>query len=69
MYQVEQNNALATTFPDLHSKDKHNYQTRKKKKNLLDKPLARTNKYGKESVKYWCVRNWNNFKKKFQQIP
>ena len=36
---------------------------------LLDVPLARTNKYGKESVKYQCVRDWNNFKKKFPQIP
>ena len=36
---------------------------------LLDVPLARTNKYGKESVKYQCIRDWNNFKKKFPQIP
>ena len=28
MYQAEQNNALATSFPTHHSKDKHNYQTR-----------------------------------------
>ena len=28
MCQFEQNNALATSFPALHSKDKHNYQTR-----------------------------------------
>ena len=35
---------------------------------LLDVPLARTNKYGKESVKYQCIRD-NNFKKKFPQIP
>ena len=52
MYQVEQNNALATSFPALHSKDKHNYQTRSAAQNLLDVPLARANKYGKESVKY-----------------
>ena len=37
--------------------------------NLLDVPLARTKKYGKESVKYQCIRDWNNFKKKFPQIP
>ena len=49
MYQVEQNNALATSFPALHSKDKHNYQTRSATQNLLDIPLARTNKYGKGS--------------------
>ena len=65
----EQNNALATSFPALHSKDKHNYQTRSATQNLLDVPLARTNKYGKESVKYQCIRDWNNFKKKFPQIP
>ena len=69
MYQFEQNHALATSFPTLHSKDKHNYQTRSATQNLLDVPLARTNKYGKESVKYQCVRDWNNFKKKFPQIP
>ena len=28
MYQVEQNNALAASFPALHSIDKHNYKTR-----------------------------------------
>ena len=69
MYQVKQNNALATSFPALHSKDKHNYQTRSATQNLLDVPLARTNKYGKESVKYQCIRDWNNFKKKFPQRP
>ena len=50
MYQVEQNNALATSLPALHSRNKHNYQTRTATQNLLDVPLARTNKYGKESV-------------------
>ena len=69
IYQVEQNNALATSFPALHSRDKHNYPTRSATKNLLDVPLPRTNKYGKESVKYQCIRAWNNFKKKFPQIP
>ena len=68
LYQVELNNALATSFPALHSKGKHNYQTRSVTQNLLDVPLARTNKYGKESVKYQYVRDWNNFKKKFPQI-
>ena len=69
MYQVEQNHAFATSFPALHSKDKHNYHTRSATQNLLGVPLARTNKYGKESVKYQCIRDWNNFKKKFPQIP
>ena len=68
MYQVEQNNALATFFPALHSRDKHNYQTRSSTQNLLNVSLAKTNKYGKESVKYQCIRDWTNFKKKFPQI-
>ena len=63
MYQVEQNNELVTTFPALHSKEKHNYQTRSATQNMLDVLLARANKYGKESVKYQCVRDCNNFKK------
>ena len=52
-----------------HKITKHNYQTRSATRNLLDIPLARTNKYGKESVKYQCIKDWNNFKKKFAQIP
>ena len=69
MCQFEQNNALATSFPTLHSKDKHNYQSRSATQNLLDITLARTNKYGKGSVKYQYIRDWNNFKNKFPQIP
>ena len=69
LYQVEQNNALATSFPALHSRDKHNYQTRSATQNLLDMPLTRTNKYDKESVKCQCIGDRNNFKKKFPQIP
>ena len=49
MYQVEQNNALPTYFPAMHSRDKHSYQTISAIQNLLDVPLAKTNKYGKES--------------------
>ena len=69
MYQVEQNNAHATSFPALHSRDKHNYQTRSATQNLLDAPFTRTNKYDKESAKYQCIRDWNDFKKEFPQIP
>ena len=68
MYQVEQNNGLATSFPALHSKDKRNYQTRSSSQNLLDVPLAKTNKSRQQSVKYQCIRDWNSFKKKFPQI-
>ena len=69
MYQAKQNNSLATSFPALHSRDKHNYQTRSATQNLLDVPLARPNKYGKGSVKYQCIGDWNNLKRKFPQIP
>ena len=69
MYQVKQSNTLATSFLALHSKNKHNYWTRSATQNLLNVPLARTNKYGKESVKYECIRDQNNFKKEFSQIP
>ena len=69
MYQVEQNNALATSFPTLHSWDKHNYQTRATTHNLLDVPLTRPNKYDKESFKDHCIRDWSNLKKTFPQMP
>ena len=46
---------LATSFPALHSRDKQ----------LPDVPLARTNKYGKESVKHLCIRDsdWSKLQK------
>ena len=74
MYQIELNNALATSFPSVHSIDKQNYQTRfatqnRLDRNLLDVLLTRPNKYGKESVKYQCIRDCNNFKKKFPEMP
>ena len=69
MFQVKQNNTLATYFPALHSRNKHNYQTRSTTHNLLRVPLLRTKKFGKESVKYQYIRDWNNFERKFPQIP
>ena len=69
MYQVKQNNALATSFLVLHSKDKQNYQTRSATQNLLNVLLERTNTYEKEAVNHQCIRDWNNFKMKFRQIP
>ena len=69
MYQVKQNNALATSFSVLHSRENQNYQGRSTTQNLLHLPLTVINKYGEESVKYQCLRDWNNFKKKFLQIP
>ena len=69
MYQVKQNNALATSFSVLHSRENQNYQGRSTTQSLLHLPLTVINKYGKESVKYQCLRDWNNFKKKFLEIP
>ena len=69
MYQVKQNNALAISFSVLHSRENQNYQGRSTTQSLLHLPLTVINKYGKESVKYQCLRDWNNFKKKFPQIP
>ena len=68
-YHVKQNNAVATYFSVLYSRDKHNYQTRSATHNLLVVPLTRTNKECKRSVKYKCIRNWNSFKNRFPQIP
>ena len=39
MYQFQQNNVLATSSPAVHTKDKHNYQTRSATQNLLDVPF------------------------------
>ena len=69
MYQVEEDNALATSLPALRSKTNTIARPDLQPKNPLDVPLARRNKYCKESVKYQCMRDWNNFKKKFPKIP
>ena len=53
MCQLEQNKKLATTFPGLvYAKEKHNYNTRSARKNLLDIPLCQTFTYGTQSCKY-----------------
>ena len=70
MYQVEQNNAIATNFlpstPKANTITRLNLQPKTCQLDVL--PLARTNKYDKEFVKYQCIRDWNNFKKMFHQI-
>ena len=64
MCQLEQNKKLASTFPGLvYTKEKHNYNTRSARKNLLDIPLCQTFTYGTQSCKYQCIRDWNRFKK------
>ena len=64
MCQLEQNKKLASTFPGLvYTKEKHNYNTRSARKNLLDIPLCQTFTYGMQSCKYQCIKDWNRFKK------
>ena len=45
---------LSASFPTPYTKDKHNYNTRSAKCNLLDIPL---------------IRHWNNLKRDFWDIP
>ena len=64
MCQLEQNKKLAATFTGLvYTKEKHNYNTRSARKNLLDIPLCQTFTYGTQSYKYQCIKDWNKCKK------
>ena len=50
MCQLEQNKKAAATFTGLvHTTEKHNYNTRNARKNLLDIPLCQTFTYGTQS--------------------
>ena len=42
MYQIQLRPTLSTSFPALHAKDKHNYNTRSEAHNFLDIPLTKT---------------------------
>ena len=44
MYQIQHNPKLSASFPAIHAKDKHNYNTRSATRNILDIPLTK-NKY------------------------
>ena len=48
---------LSASFPALHAKDKHNYNTRSAIHNLLVIPLTKTNMYEKNSIKNHCIRD------------
>ena len=64
MCQLEQNKKLASTFSALvYTKEKHNYNTRSARENLLDISLCETFAYGMQSCKYQCIRDWSRFKK------
>ena len=69
MYQIQHRPKLSASFPPLHAKDKHNYNTRSATDNLLDIPLTKTNMYGKNFIKNHCIRDWNNLKKDLSDIP
>ena len=62
MYQIQHSPKLSASFPALHAKDKHNYNIRSTKQDLLDIPLTKTNMYGKN----W--KDWNNLKKDLSDI-
>ena len=68
MYQAEQNNAIATSFQTLHPKTitRPDLQPKACQMYLQQEEVSM---YDKVSVKYQCIRDWNNFKKRFLQIP
>ena len=69
MYQIQHSPELSAFFPTLYDKDKHNYNTRSATHNILDILLAKTNMYGKNSIKNHCIRDWNNLKRDLSDIP
>ena len=69
MYEIQHRPKLSASFPALHAKDKHSYNTRSATHNLLDTPLTKTNMYGKNSIKNHCIRDCNNLKKDLSDIP
>ena len=70
MSQIETDQRLANSFVDLrHCGDNHTYLTKSKAKGLLDIPFVNTQIYGTQSVKYNCIKDWNNFRNNFPHIP
>ena len=71
MSQIEQKH-LAASFPGLkYCGESHNYMTRSigsQKNWVLHIPTNRTDRYGKESVKYNCILDWNKSKKDFHGV-
>ena len=43
-------------------------ETKSKTKRLLDVPLLNTQIYGKQSVKYNFIKDWNNFRNNFPNL-
>ena len=69
MYKIQHRPKLSASFPAHHAKDKRNYNTRSATHYLLDIPLTKTNMYGKNSTKNYCITDWNNLKKDLSDIP
>ena len=69
MYEIQHRPKISASFPALHAKDKHNYNTRSATHNLLDIRFTKTNMYWKNSIKNHCIRDWNNLKKDLSDIP
>ena len=64
--QIAQNEKIAKSFSKLkYCGDNHNYETRSATRKLLDTPCFSANFYGTQSAKYYCIIDWNNFKKQF----
>ena len=69
MSQTETNKKSANSFADLkHYGDSDNYETKSKTKGLLDIPLLNTQIYGTQSVKYNCIKDWNDFRNNFPNL-
>ena len=70
MSQTETNQRLANSFVDLrHCGDNHNYLTKSKAKDLFDIPFVNTQIYSTKSIKYNCIKDWNNLRNNFPRIP
>ena len=69
MSQTETNQRLANSFVDLrHCGDNHNYLTKSRAKGLFDIPFVNTQIYSTKSIKYNCIKDWNNFRNNFPHI-
>ena len=70
MYQIQNSLKFCVSFPALHAKDKHNYNTRSATQNLLDIALTKTSMYSKDSIntKNHCIRDWDKLKKDVSDI-
>ena len=70
MSQIETNQRLTNSFLDLrHCNDKRNYLTKSKAKGLLDIPFVNTQICSTQSLKYNCIKDWNNFRSNFPHTP